>query len=135
MLKKSNKPSLYPRYCAEKEWRGPSPRLSAWATQLRKNTVAVRDVGDTAYHLTRLGIEPPTSCTVVFTTTPTDRFRRIQRTLLQLQKVNLLTSKLEVVVQPIEQTADELGSLRPHQDNLPLTTSCLNNRWDVVHHR
>ena len=31
--------SLYSRYCAEacNEWRGPSPRLSAWSTQLRRN--------------------------------------------------------------------------------------------------
>ena len=38
--------SLYSRYYAEacNEWRGPSPLLSAWATQLRRNftTVASR---------------------------------------------------------------------------------------------
>ena len=35
--------SLYSRYYSEEcnEWRGPSPQLSAWATQLRRNVAAV----------------------------------------------------------------------------------------------
>ena len=35
--------SLYSRYYAEacNEWWGPSPRLSAWTTQLRRNIAAV----------------------------------------------------------------------------------------------
>ena len=35
--------AAYPRYYAAtcNEWRGPSPRLSAWTTQLRRNVAAV----------------------------------------------------------------------------------------------
>ena len=42
-LKNPVKFLLYSRYYAEacNEWRGPSPRLSAWATQLRRNIAAV----------------------------------------------------------------------------------------------
>ena len=41
--------SLYSRYYTDacNEWRSPSPRLSAWATQLRKTSQRWRAVGDT----------------------------------------------------------------------------------------
>ena len=40
---KTSKSSLYSRYCVEacNKWGGLSPRLSAWATQLRRNVAAV----------------------------------------------------------------------------------------------
>ena len=42
------KSSLYSLHCADacNEWWGPSPRLSALATQLRRNVAAVASVGD-----------------------------------------------------------------------------------------
>ena len=41
--------SLHSQYYAEacNEWRDPSPRLSAWATQLRRNAAAAAVAGDT----------------------------------------------------------------------------------------
>ena len=56
------KSSLYSRYYAEacNEWRGPSPRLSAWATQLRKNVVAVASRWRHCADLTGPDIEPQT---------------------------------------------------------------------------
>ena len=52
------------------EWRGPSPRLSVWATQLRRNVAAVASVGDTVSNLTDPGSEPQPSQTnsIVLTT-------------------------------------------------------------------
>ena len=38
---KKIKPSLHSQYEACNDWRGPSPRLSAWVTQIRKNLAAV----------------------------------------------------------------------------------------------
>ena len=57
--------SLYSRYYAEacEEWRGPSPRLSAWATQLRRNVAAVASRRQHCADLTGLGIEPQASRT------------------------------------------------------------------------
>ena len=59
---KSNKIKflLHSRYDVKvrNEWRDPSPRLSVWATQLRRNAVAV---GNSVSDLIRLGIEPQTS--------------------------------------------------------------------------
>ena len=51
------KSSLYSRYYAEacNEWRGPSPRLSAWATQLRRNVATVA----TLCRFDRSGIRTP----------------------------------------------------------------------------
>ena len=59
------KSSLYSRYYAEacNEWRGPSPRLSAWATQLRKNVATVASRWRHCADLTGPGIEPQTSRT------------------------------------------------------------------------
>ena len=59
------KSSLYQRYYAEEynEWRGPSPRPSAWATQLRKNVAAVASRWQHCADLTGPGIEPQTSRT------------------------------------------------------------------------
>ena len=56
---------LYSRYYAEacKEWRGPSSRLSAWATQLRRNVAAVMSRWRHCADLTGPGIEPQTSRT------------------------------------------------------------------------
>ena len=56
------KPSLYSRHYAEacNEWRDPSPRHNAWATQLRRNVAAV---ASRCADLTGLGIEPQTSRT------------------------------------------------------------------------
>ena len=45
------------------EWRGPSPRLSAWATQLRRNVAAVASRWRHCADLTGPGIEPHTSRT------------------------------------------------------------------------
>ena len=59
------KSSLYSRYYAEpcNELRGPSPRLSTWATQLRRNVAAVANRWQHCADLTGLGIEPQTSRT------------------------------------------------------------------------
>ena len=59
------KPSLYSPYYAEacNEWRGPSPRLSAWATQLRRNVATVASRWLHCVDLTGPGIEPQTSRT------------------------------------------------------------------------
>ena len=65
-LQKSKiKSSLYSLYYAEacNEWRGPSPRLSAWATQLRRNVAAVASRWRHCADLTGPGIEPQTSRT------------------------------------------------------------------------
>ena len=55
--------SLYSRYYAEacEEWRGPSPRLSAWATQLQRNVAAVASRWRHCADLTGSGIEPHAS--------------------------------------------------------------------------
>ena len=59
------KSSLYSPYCAEacNELRGPSPRLSAWATQLRRNVATVASRWRHCVDLTGPGIEPQTSRT------------------------------------------------------------------------
>ena len=56
------KSSLYSQYYAEacNEWRGPSPQLSAWATQLRSNDAAVASLWRLRADLTGPGIEPQT---------------------------------------------------------------------------
>ena len=55
----------YSRYYAEacNERRGPSPRLSAWATQLRRNVAMMASRWRHCADLTGLGIEPQTSRT------------------------------------------------------------------------
>ena len=57
--------SLYSPYYAEacNELRGPSPRLSAWATQLRRNVATVASRWRQCVDLTGPGIEPQTSRT------------------------------------------------------------------------
>ena len=62
---KKIKSSLYSPYYAEacNELRGPSPRLSAWATQLRGNVATVASRWRHYADLTRPGIEPQTSRT------------------------------------------------------------------------
>ena len=45
------------------EWRGPSSRLSAWATQLQRNVATVASRWRHCPNLTGLGIEPHTSRT------------------------------------------------------------------------
>ena len=59
------KSSLYSRYYAEEynKWRGPSPRRSAWATQLRRNVAAVASRWRHCADLTGPRIEPHTSRT------------------------------------------------------------------------
>ena len=59
------KSSLYSLYYAEacNELRGPSPRLSAWATQLRRNVATVASRWRHCVDLTGPGIEPQTSRT------------------------------------------------------------------------
>ena len=59
------KSSLYSPYYAEacNELRGPSPRLSAWATQLRRNVATVASRWRHCADLTGPGIEPQTSRT------------------------------------------------------------------------
>ena len=59
------KSSLYSPYYAEacNELRGPSPRLSAWATQLRRNVATVASRWRHYVDLTGPGIEPQTSRT------------------------------------------------------------------------
>ena len=56
------KSSLYSPYYAEacNELRGPSPRLSAWATQLRRNVTTVASRWRHCVGLTAPGIEPQT---------------------------------------------------------------------------
>ena len=67
ILIKSNqiKSSLYSPYYAEtcNEWRGPSLRLSAWATQLRRNVATVASRWRHCVDVTGPGIEPQTSRT------------------------------------------------------------------------
>ena len=57
--------SLYSPYYAEacSELRGPSPRLSTWATQLRRNVATVASRWRHCVDLTSPGIEPQTSRT------------------------------------------------------------------------
>ena len=76
------KSSLYSPYYAEacNELRGPSPRLSAWATQLRRNVATVASRWRHCVDLTGPGIEPQTSRTdsvrlATELTTPTTRHR------------------------------------------------------------
>ena len=59
------KSSLYSRYYAEacSEWRGPSPRLSVWPTQLRRNFTTVATGWLHCANLTGPAIEPQTSRT------------------------------------------------------------------------
>ena len=59
------KSSLYSPYYAEacNELRGPSPRLSAWATQLRRNVATVASRWRHCVDLTGPKIEPQTSRT------------------------------------------------------------------------
>ena len=59
------KSSLHSPYYAEacNELRGPSPRLSAWAAQLRRNVAAVASRWRHCADLTGPGIEPQTSRT------------------------------------------------------------------------
>ena len=59
------KSSLYSPYYAEacNELRGPSPRLSAWATQLRRNVATVASRWRHCVDLTGPGIETQTSRT------------------------------------------------------------------------
>ena len=62
---KSKIKSLYSPYYAEacNELRGPSPRLSAWATQLRRNVATVASRWRHCANLTGPGIEPRISRT------------------------------------------------------------------------
>ena len=57
--------SLYSSYYVEacNEWRGPSPRLSVWATQLRRNIAAVASRWRHCVDLTGSEVEPLTSRT------------------------------------------------------------------------
>ena len=59
------KSSLYSPYYAEacNELRGPSPRLSAWATQLRRSVATMASRWRHCVDLTGPGIEPQTSRT------------------------------------------------------------------------
>ena len=59
------KSSLYSPHYAEacNEWRGPSPRLSAWATQLRRIVATVASRWRHCVDLTGPGIEPQNSRT------------------------------------------------------------------------
>ena len=56
------KSSLYSRYYADacNEYRGPSPRLSTWATQLRRNVAAVASHWRHCVDLTDPGFDPQT---------------------------------------------------------------------------
>ena len=69
MMQTSNqsqiKSSLYSPHYAEacNELRGPSPRLSALATQLRRNVATMASRWRHCAHLTGPGIEPQTSRT------------------------------------------------------------------------
>ena len=64
-IKNQIKSSLYSPYYAGacNELRGPSPRLSAWATQLRRNVATVASRWRYCVDLTGPGIEPQTSRT------------------------------------------------------------------------
>ena len=64
-VKNQIKSSLYSPHYAEacNELRGPSPRLSAWATQLRRNVATVASRWRHCADLTGPGIEPQTSRT------------------------------------------------------------------------
>ena len=64
-IKSKIKSSLYSSYYAEacNELRGPSPRLSAWATQLRRNVATMASRWRRCADLTGPGIEPRTSRT------------------------------------------------------------------------
>ena len=64
-FKSKIKSSLYSPHYAEacNELRGPSPRLSAWATQLRRNVATVASRWRHCADLTGPGIEPQTSRT------------------------------------------------------------------------
>ena len=64
-IKNQIKSSLYSSYYAEAgdELQGPSPRLSAWATQLRRNVATVASRWRHCADLTGPGIEPQTSRT------------------------------------------------------------------------
>ena len=64
-IKSKIKSSLYSPHYAEacNELRGPSPRLSAWATQLRRNVATVASRWRHCADLTGPGIEPQTSRT------------------------------------------------------------------------
>ena len=59
------KSSLYSQYDAKacNEWRGPSSRLSAWATQLRRNVAAVASRWRNCADLTNPEFEPEISRT------------------------------------------------------------------------
>ena len=59
------KSSLHPRNYAEacNEWRDPSPRHSAWATQLRRNVTRVASCWRQSANMTGPGIVPQTSRT------------------------------------------------------------------------
>ena len=61
-IKDKIKPSLFLRYSAEacSEWRGPSARLSAWPTQLRRNVAAVASRWQHCADLSGPGIKPQT---------------------------------------------------------------------------
>ena len=63
--KKKIKSSLYSPYYAKacNEVRGPSPRLSAWATQIQKNIATVASDWRHCVDLTGPGIKPQTSRT------------------------------------------------------------------------
>ena len=65
ILSKSNQIFLYSPYYAEacNELRGPSPRLSAWAAQLRRNVATVASRWRHCVDLTGPGVEPQTSRT------------------------------------------------------------------------
>ena len=64
-IKSKIKSSLYSPYYAEacNELRGPFPRLSAWATQLRRNVATVASRWRHCVDLIGPGIEPQTSRT------------------------------------------------------------------------
>ena len=61
--KKKLKSSLYSRYYVEacNKWRGPSPQLTAWTTQLQKKCSSGGEPLATLSDLTSPGIEPQTS--------------------------------------------------------------------------
>ena len=65
LFQKKIKSSLYSSYYAEacNELRGPSPRLSAWATQLRRNVATVTSRWQRCADLTGPGTESQTSRT------------------------------------------------------------------------
>ena len=66
------KSSLYPRHHAEvrNEGRGPSPRLGAWATQLRKNTAVVASRWRHYIRFEPPGNEPKTLAPIVVSYPP-----------------------------------------------------------------